>query len=303
MYKCCSILLLLLFSNTGAGAQSVTGKWRWQVPATMQDLQTDYTIELDLKQVGKKVYGTRTLYLQKYPDMIIGVEGEMTTAGELKLQSTRPIQYDMPDSILVAISFSYSLKLDKFNDRILNGIYTPREDTAKKMYRLSDPGFYNSIYLRPQQYRAFKVADTLTAKFDSLASIKIPKPVNVEVPVKVKPTVPQVVTEVEHTITIPAGDVLIELYDNGSIDGDIVTLIVNGKVMSAHQTLGLKPIQLSIKKEDLVDNTMVVIEAENLGEIPPNTALMLITTGGKRYDLNISSNLQKRAAVILKLVK
>ncbi|MEI9934219.1 MAG: hypothetical protein WDM71_05080 [Ferruginibacter sp.] len=37
--------------------------------------------------------------------------------------------------------------------------------------------------------------------------------------------------------------------------------------------------------------------AENLGEIPPNTALMVITDGDSRYEVNVSSDLQNSGSV------
>jgi type IV secretory pathway VirB9-like protein len=39
--------------------------------------------------------------------------------------------------------------------------------------------------------------------------------------------------------------------------------------------------------------------ADNLGRIPPNTALMIVTTGGKRYELFIASTEQRNAKVII----
>ena len=89
------------------------------------------------------------------------------------------------------------------------------------------------------------------------------------------------------------------MYDNGTIDGDIVTLILNGKVISENQKLGITPITINIKKDELMDTTMVIMKAENLGDIPPNTAQMYITVAGKRYDLSISSTLTKQSAVVL----
>jgi hypothetical protein len=41
--------------------------------------------------------------------------------------------------------------------------------------------------------------------------------------------------------------------------------------------------------------------AENLGSIPPNTSLMIVTAGTKRYEVYISSNEQRNAKVILDL--
>jgi hypothetical protein len=37
--------------------------------------------------------------------------------------------------------------------------------------------------------------------------------------------------------------------------------------------------------------------AENLGDIPPNTALLLITVGAKRYQLHLTSTEKKNAQV------
>lgn len=287
-----------------ANAQNFTGKWRWQIKASAQDIQSDYLLELDLKQEGNKIYGTRTLYLKNYENMIVWVEGQVSNGGELQITSKRLINFKLPDSIMVAKTFGYTFKMDKFNGDMMVGMFRPREEADKLPLRKLDPVFYDAIYLRPVQSIFKKLADTITTALDDLIATERHLPVVKKLPAVVTPKVvnklPEIITEVEHTLTIPAGDVSIDLYDNGTIDGDIVTVLVNEKVVSEHQKLGLTPINIKIKKENLADSTMIIMQAENLGDIPPNTALMLITVLGKRYDLNISSNLQKRAAVVLK---
>jgi hypothetical protein len=37
--------------------------------------------------------------------------------------------------------------------------------------------------------------------------------------------------------------------------------------------------------------------ADNLGSIPPNTALMIVTDGTKRYEVRITSDLQKSGTI------
>jgi hypothetical protein len=37
--------------------------------------------------------------------------------------------------------------------------------------------------------------------------------------------------------------------------------------------------------------------ADNLGSIPPNTALMIVNDGRKQYDIRLTSNLQKNATI------
>jgi hypothetical protein len=274
------IFVALVTCNKYASAQTLDGKWRWTIKPSAVDMQTDdYILEFDLKQTGENVAGTRTLYLQDYPPVIIAVEGKINTAKELMLKATRTLQYKLPDSVFMAKDFVYSLKWDGNN---FQGTYFPREDTMK----MKIPGFvntekYNAVYKISSHAIFGKVPDTAYNPFKKLF--------------------PQLQTDIQHTITIPDGDVKIDLYDNGTVDGDIITVWVNGDIVSQHKKLSLAPITINIKKADLQDNTMVIMQAENLGDIPPNTALMLITVaGGKRYDLNLSSTLEKQAAVILK---
>ncbi|MBL0129845.1 MAG: hypothetical protein IPP43_00920 [Chitinophagaceae bacterium] len=43
--------------------------------------------------------------------------------------------------------------------------------------------------------------------------------------------------------------------------------------------------------------------AENLGLIPPNTALMVMHDGKKRYEIRLSSSLEKNATIRIKRKK
>jgi hypothetical protein len=42
---------------------------------------------------------------------------------------------------------------------------------------------------------------------------------------------------------------------------------------------------------------VLVMVAENLGRIPPNTSLMIVQDGDKRYEVRITSTEQKNAMV------
>ena len=101
------------------------------------------------------------------------------------------------------------------------------------------------------------------------------------------------------TITTNTHDVKIELYDNGEIDGDTITVYDNNEVVAWKKGLTKQPITLNIKVDADVPTHEFVMVADNLGSIPPNTALMIITTGGKRYQLFITSDKQKNAKVIV----
>jgi len=103
------------------------------------------------------------------------------------------------------------------------------------------------------------------------------------------------------TIEVPEAEFTVNLYDNGQIDGDTVTLYFNGKLLVSKQRLSTTPISLKIKLNlDNTENDLVMI-AENLGSIPPNTALMIVTVGDKRYEVNITSTEQTNGTVRFRL--
>jgi hypothetical protein len=97
------------------------------------------------------------------------------------------------------------------------------------------------------------------------------------------------------TIEVDSRSFRVDLYDNGQIDGDTISLYLNGKLMVSRQRLSTEPISLNVTMTE--DDNELIMYAENLGSIPPNTALMIVTVGDKRYEVNISSTEQTNGAV------
>ena len=102
-------------------------------------------------------------------------------------------------------------------------------------------------------------------------------------------------------ITVDHDSISVTLYDNGDIDGDSITLIYNDKILTTHQRLTDKPLTFFIKIAPGNSRNELVMYAENLGSIPPNTALMIIYDGTKRYELNINSTKNSNGSVSFKL--
>ncbi len=102
-------------------------------------------------------------------------------------------------------------------------------------------------------------------------------------------------------ITVDHDSLSVTLYDNGIVDGDSITLIYNDKIITTHQLLSEKPLTFFIKIAPGNSRNELVMYAENLGSIPPNTALMVIYDGKKRYELNISSSEKSNGVVSFKL--
>ena len=88
-----------------------------------------------------------------------------------------------------------------------------------------------------------------------------------------------------------------ELYDNGEIDGDSVSLFVNGELLVQHIRLAAQPKMLLIPIDKSLPVNTLLLVAENLGRLPPNTALMVVTVRGKSYNLFLSTDYKKNASV------
>lgn len=127
-------------------------------------------------------------------------------------------------------------------------------------------------------------------------SMKIISPkANVGIPV------PRVIetrqNELVKTIITSAKDVYIKIYDNGTVDNDTVSVYIDNKLVISKQRLTEKPIIVRINLDEKTTFHEMVMVAENLGEIPPNTSLMIVNAGDQQYEVRITSTEQKNAVV------
>ena len=99
------------------------------------------------------------------------------------------------------------------------------------------------------------------------------------------------------TIEVETDIINIDLYDNGEIDGDSISLFYNNKLLLSNKKLTTKAIHLSLDIDNQSDVNELVMFAENLGSIPPNTALMIVTDGPNRYEVRITSDLEKSGVI------
>jgi hypothetical protein len=97
------------------------------------------------------------------------------------------------------------------------------------------------------------------------------------------------------------GEIQFELYDNGEIDGDTVSVYHNNVLVVSGQRLSQKPISFHIRVSKSQPHHELVMVANNLGSIPPNTSLMTVTAKERQYRVFISSTEQQNAKVVIDL--
>lgn len=95
------------------------------------------------------------------------------------------------------------------------------------------------------------------------------------------------------------GDSLfLSLYDNGEVDGDTVSVLMNGKLLISNVGLSTKAVNHSIDVHGL-DTVKLVMYAETLGSIPPNTGLLVVHSGRETHEIRFSGNFSRNAAIVL----
>lgn len=99
-------------------------------------------------------------------------------------------------------------------------------------------------------------------------------------------------------LQVSVNKIHLKVYDNGVVDNDTVSIFYNGKLLLSHQRLSETPIEINLELDKDASEHSITMYAENLGGIPPNTALIVITAGDKRYELRSKASLQENAVLI-----
>lgn len=150
-------------------------------------------------------------------------------------------------------------------------------------------------------YNRALTANEITALCADTVPPKKAEPIVVPEQPIAKPVLEKRDNELIKEFTVDHDSISVTLYDNGIVDGDTITLVYNDSILTTHKMLTDKPLTFWIKIKSGNQRNELQMYAENLGSIPPNTALMVIYDGKKRYEVNIKSTEKTNGSVSFKL--
>jgi len=272
LYTLAGLLIL-----TGVNSQNVNGIWRGELTQEPGGCYPKYFIELQLQVIDNIIEGISYDYFDTTKYVKLTLNGRINPASRrMVLIENKVTTFKIPRDCIPCIK-TYDLTWSKTNkEEELVGTW---KGTQMNSMSACPPG---KIFLKRVAESSFQTEDV--EQDEQLANIqKTLKPVNRK-------------TEVVQTIKIETPILKIELYDNGQIDGDTISVFLNHKLILYKKGLSEKPITLNIPLQPSKDYEMIMF-AENLGSIPPNTALMVMTSGKKKYEVYLSSSEVKSAAV------
>ena len=105
------------------------------------------------------------------------------------------------------------------------------------------------------------------------------------------------------TLIINSEDVVVKVYDNGEIDDDTISVYLDNKLILSNKRLSAAAITFNLKMDESNPDHELIMVAENLGRIPPNTSLMIVTAGDQRFEVRITTTEQKNAMIRFRYIK
>ena len=288
----------MLFMN--AYSQDLSGYWqgKFRTDQRLNGASKTFFMNMVLKQNGRKIEGrfsNAAVDFPNNPDVVYEISGIIRKKDTIPTSLMRgKILYSrLPDEVA-----EYFLSLDNikyfkndttevlYGDWSANGLIPIRSDGYAGSFWVSKLRMNNTL-------RKPVAVDTTLV---SHSPVKIDKePDMVLIPAQMTKRK----NEEEAHISVNTKKITLTIYDNGITDGDSVSIFFNGKLLMSHQLVSEKPIILNLElNENLVKNEIILF-AENLGSISPNTALIVVNAGDKRYELFSNADLGKNAVLVI----
>lgn len=231
-----------------------------------------YNIELQIQVAGTKITGTAYHFSDSLNYVRENFEGtHKKDSNQISIQENGIITFKIKEECVPCIK-NYKLTYHKGGGNVvseeqLRGSWTGKASDGKTA---CDPG---TIVLTRFDRSTFK------------PDVKLP------------PSLTKRKAELVKEIKVDTGTIKIDFYDNGTIDGDTISVYVNNMPSVSNKRLTTKPVSITLKIDLKRTEQELIMVGENLGSIPPNTALMIVTAGDKRYQLYLTSDEQKNAMV------
>ncbi len=276
------IVAVLICTVLSSHAQNLTGIWRGKRTQSAGGCFPEYELELQITYSGNNILGRAYNYYNKeqYTKILFSGKYNPTTKRMVIIESA-VLNYNIPNTCIPCIKtydLNYTLNA---TEEALDGTWKGHEMGNDN---LCPPG---AIHLTRQKTSIWPIEVDQDENLRKLqAGLNIQKRTN----------------EVVQEFTVDKQEIKIELYDNAEIDDDTVTIFLNNALLLHKKRLTMQPLTLNITAFPNTDYELLMY-AENLGRIPPNTALMVITAGGKKYEARLSSNEQKNAVVKFRYIE
>lgn len=302
------LLSLLLFITLSTSGQTVFGYWYGYANVKTTSSANNYLVELILQPEKNYVKGVLNYYF-KNTFRSLQVKGNYNAASrQLNLYDVPVTYYGSRANMEVdcMMNLRATLRVAKAGSNLSGGFVSLPE------YRLMCADINFNLELNAD---ASKQDSVLKALREYKESYQVWKPSAFDTLVPetiIQRKVVNYVVEREFTerenvvaeeIEVESDSLKVDFYDNGEVDGDSISVFFNKQLMAFNRKLSTRAVHFDIVLDSAKQINELSMFADNLGAIPPNTALMMISDGKNRFEVRLSSNLEKNGTVRIKRKK
>lgn len=285
------LLLFNFFFISIISAQSVTGLWYGVGQVSKFGDNNNYLSELKLKQRGKKVTGEFNYFFRR-SEIKTKISGTYDAKTRTLILNTNPI-------------LNFQAKNENGADCPMRGLFTltasrvqttlAGEFIAISNYKLTCPDitvkFVKGINEAPLP--SDTTEDVIEAPVATVPAAQPKKEIDPNE--KMIAALNARAFDVTPVIDVDADSLKVSLYDNGEVDNDTISLFYNRKLVASKKMLSAQPLTFMLPLDTSINE--IAMYAENLGKLPPNTALAVIYAGEKRFELSMTSTFIKNATI------
>jgi hypothetical protein len=297
------LLTLLLFCTTYIyGQKDIAGYWYGVATVGKATSANNYLVELILNQNGNNVQGVINYYF-KNTFRSFKINGNYFSANRQLSLYNIPLTYFGSNARMEVdcpMDFVAQLRTARAGSN-LKGQFSSKEN-----YKYTCPDVVFDLKLNKEAGNQDSILTALR-QFKETYQVWSPSPTDtlVAAVIQQRPVVNYVVANqfkerkkvILDELLVESDSLKIDFYDNGEVDGDSISIFFNDKLLASSQRLSAKAIHMDLALDTTKAVNEISMFADNLGSIPPNTALMIIYDGRKRYEIRLTSTLQQNGTI------
>jgi hypothetical protein len=305
-----SLIIILTFSiKTLSAQQHIKGSWYGRADVENAGATSNYLTEFILQQKGDEVEGIFGYYFKDSYQSFF-VRGTYNAKTRLVTIKNIPLLFHGSPSrtgIECPMNFEGKLMVSKVGNFINGSFYT------EPKYRYTCPQLRVSMKMDASENQDSTLDDAVAGrKFwqpqeeDLVVSGTAALPV-IQVAAPQENPHQALIDEFlrrstiyEKDITVYDDSIMVSFYDNGDIDDDTISVFLNKKPILVRRGLSARALNIYIGLDSASNIHELSMFADNMGKLPPNTALMVISDRQKRYELYLSASLKQNASVRLR---
>ncbi len=296
--------ICLLLAGGNAVAQQLTGVWSGKISRKTAAYQGVENIEIQLYQTGKNLLGYSYAFKDTSRFVLYRVNGSRNKKSKnIRLSESGYAYYVLPPDFFPCEK-QFNMQYYKIGKtQYLSGVWTgagqdtscfPGEELLVVLQKLKKPEYPLDRFVQK------KITDYINKIQAAADTISLPEPEEIKTnPPSADSTPAERKLDIQEIIRVQDTTVQITLYDNATIDGDTVSVFVDKNPVLLNQLISAKPLTFAVTLKEPGKPVEIIMQAENLGTIPPNTAVMIIQAGKRRYEARLRSSLEKHAVVII----